>query len=282
MGLGHLASRHGSVLKSNEVTLMFTGGLDTTLAAATLSQEYQRVHLLTFCNGFCLGAESFPLKRVRELKRIFGEDRFSHEVLYVADLFKRLRKGLLRVHFPKYHSPLIFDLCCRLSMDTRTVVYNLENRVRYVADGNAKSQTEIFIQREEYTAEIRRFMGEYGVDYVTPVYDFGDREKRRQAIKDMGFASGNRFLAFLQNLGFNNFSDQLGKQPLCYAAWGPAVLTSPMRDWPVIRSFQLSVEDAIELRRDREAIAREYVEEYFRDKFIDLDELLSERQSSSV
>ena len=267
------------MVETGEVTLMFTGGLDTTLAAAVMGEQCRRVHLLTFCNGFCLGAESAPLKRVRELKRIFGQERYTHQVLYVADLFRRLRQDMLRKYLRKYHSPLIFDLCCRLSMDTRTVIYNLENDVPYVADGNSKSQTEIFIQRQEYTAEIRRFMGEYGVEYITPVYDFGDREARRKALHDMGFQSGNRFLALLQNLGFNNFSDQLGKQPLCYAAWGPAILTSPVREWPLIRSFQLSVEDAIEFRRNREEIAKAYIEEYFRDRFIDVDELLQKRRA---
>ncbi len=260
----------------DQITLMFTGGLDTTLAAAFLGQQYERVHLLTFCNGFCVGAERNPQKRVKELKRIFGEERFTHQVIYVAELFKRLRDGFagfLRDAI-QHHSPLVFDLCCRLSMDTRTIVYNLEHGIRLVADGNSKSQTEIFIQREEYTAEIRRFMSEYGVDYVTPVYDFGDREKRRRALREMGFESGSHFLAFLQNLGFNNFSDQFGKQPLCYAAWGPALLTSPIRDWPLIRSLQLSVEDAIQMRRERERIAREYIEEYFREKFMDVDELV--------
>ncbi len=267
--------------ETDEITVMFTGGLDTTLAAAFLGQQYRRVHLLTFCNGFCMGAERNPQKRVKELKRILGEERFSHEVIYVSELFKRLREGFggFMRQAIKYHSPLVFDLCCRLSMDTRTVVYNLQHGIRYVADGNSKSQTEIFIQREEYTAEIRRFMGEYGVEYVMPVYDFGDREARRQALRDMGFESGNRTLAFLQELGFNNFSDQLGKQPLCYAAWGPALLTSPIRDWPVIRSFQLSVEDAIELRHDREKIAKAYIEEYFRERFMDVDEILAQREA---
>lgn len=267
------------MVKTDEVTLMFTGGLDTTLAAAVIGKQYRRVHLLTFCNGFCLGAESAPLKRVRELKQFFGEDKYTHQVLYVAELFKRLRQDMLRKYLRKYHSPLIFDLCCRLSMDTRTVIYNLENDVSYVADGNSKSQTEIFIQREEYAAEIRRFMGEYRVEYIRPVYDFGDRETRRKALHDMGFQHGSQFLAFLQNLGFNNFSDQLGKQPLCYAAWGPAILTSPIRDWPVIRTFQLSVENAIEFRRNREEIAKAYIEEYFRNKFTDLDELLEKRRA---
>lgn len=269
-------------MKTDEVTLMYTGGLDTTLAAAMLAQQYQRVHLLTFCNGFCIGAESAPLHRVRELKRMFGDDRYTHEVLYVTDLFKRLREDIVTYVRQYNYSPLIVDLCCRLSMDTRTVIYNLENDVPYVADGNSKEQTEIFIQRAGYTKEIRRFMGEFGVEYVTPVYDFGDRHARREALKEMGFSGGNRFLTMLQNMGFNNFSDQFGKQPICKWLWAPFILTSPIRDFPGIRRFQLSVPDAVEFRRNREEIAKAYIEEYFRNKLIDLDELLEKRQATSV
>ena len=238
-------------MKTDEVTLMYTGGLDTTLAAAMLAEQYRRVHLLTFCNGFCIGAESAPLHRVRELKRIYGDDRYTHEVLYVTDLFKRLRRDIM-THVREYnYSPLIVDLCCRLSMDTRTVIYNLENDVPYV-------------------------------EYVTPVYDFGDRQARREALKEMGFSGGNRFLTMLQNMGFNNFSDQFGKQPICKWLWAPFILTSPIRDLPGIRRFQLSVPDAVEFRRNREEIAKAYIEEYFRNKLIDLDELLEKRQAANA
>ena len=266
---------------TDEITLLFTGGLDSTLAATQLARDYARVHLLTFNNGFCMGADRFPQKRVADLKRLFGQDRFTHELIDVGALFRRLRQDFGK-HLRHYHSPLIFDLCCRLSMDTRTVIYNLEHGIPYVADGNSESQTEIFVQRKEYTAEVERFMREHGVEYIRPVYDFGDRDKRRQALQDMGFASGNKALTALQRLGLNNFSDQLGKQPICMAAWGAAVMTSPLRDWPVVRHFQLSVEDAIEFRHNREEIARACIREYFARKRINLDALLAKQGAATV
>ena len=42
----------------NEIVLMYSGGLDTTYMAIQLAKEFQKVHLLTFCNGVCINPEA--------------------------------------------------------------------------------------------------------------------------------------------------------------------------------------------------------------------------------
>ena len=99
----------------------------------------------------------------------------------------------------------------------------------------------------------------------------------------MGFEPGNAALTFLQRLGLNNFSEQFGRQPFCMLApcW-TTWLTSPLRDtWPLSK-MGLAVEAAIEIRRDRETIARDCIGHYFEKRNLDLDDLIdrvSEEQS---
>ena len=123
----------------NEVALLFTGGLDTTLAASSLAEKYGRVHLLTFSNGICIRPKG-SAGRVKELSEKFRQTQFIHEIIYVDRLFASIRKGA-GAYWKKHRSPLVFDVCCRLAMETTTISCCLEHHIPEAAEARDSTET---------------------------------------------------------------------------------------------------------------------------------------------
>ncbi|MDD5630336.1 MAG: hypothetical protein PHU21_14825, partial [Elusimicrobia bacterium] len=155
---------------TRDVCMMFSGGVDTTLAAARLLEEDAsvRLHLLTFCNGFCVKVGS-SRTHVLELQEKYGADRVVHRIVYVSEFFQRLRRplpGLIR----KYGSTLVVDLCCRLSFETAAVIYCLNNGIREVCDGTNIDQGVLFLERPDYLRVVQSFFASQGIEFSSPVY----------------------------------------------------------------------------------------------------------------
>ena len=70
----------------DEVSLMFSGGIDSTTAALALGRRHRHVHLLTYDNGYTHQHMDRTKERVEELRRKVG-DRFSHTMLSTKELF---------------------------------------------------------------------------------------------------------------------------------------------------------------------------------------------------
>lgn len=247
----------------SEISLMYSGGLDTTMAAFILAQQFRQVHLLTFCNGLCMRVERSSV-HVQALKQKFGNEKFVHRVIYVADLFVQLRRGLWQ-YFRRYKSPLVFDLCCRLSMEAATVIYCLENNIRYAADSNNAAQDAIFLQQQQYLNIVDDFFNHYGIRMLHPVYYRESRVKRRDNLKLLGLNGGYKFL---ERIGITS---QLFNQPFCL--WAPIsfFFTSYLRHLPLIKKYTLSLENAIDFRLNREEIARDYIQKYLNARQLEID-----------
>jgi len=257
-----------------DVCVMFSGGMDTTLAAAKLldAGEAERLHLLTFCNGFCVRAESSRV-HVEELRRRYGENRIIHEISNIAEAFEQIRSPLIEL-VRTYRSTLVFDLCCRLSFETSAIIYALNNGIASVADGTNIDQGRLFLEKPAYLRVTKAFFAEHGIDYFSPVYSRceGGRKMRIQEMRDMGFSMGPPALEKL------NISNSLFQQPFCLVGIHTFFFTSFLRNAPLLKhmisKLNLSVEDAIRLREERQEIARRIV----REQTIDADPDLVRRR----
>jgi hypothetical protein len=244
----------------NDLVIMFSGGTDTTLLSIRILEEnkYRRVHLLTFCNGLCIMVENSG-KHVQELKKLFGEHRIHHEIIYVTEIFKRIRSPLGKM-IRDYSSTLAFDLCCRLSFETAAIIYALENEILSVCDGTNIDQGKLFLERPEYLRVAKDFFTSFGIEYLNPVYSkAGGRLGRRQQLLSHGMSTGPKIFEIL------NISTCLLHQPFCLYGFHTFFFTSFVRNFPIIKSLvkkhNLSLEHAIELRLNRQEIARKIIEE---------------------
>jgi len=242
-----------------EHAMMFSGGVDTTLAAARLLEtgEVDRLHLLTFCNGLCVGVNRSEV-HARELRQQFGDDRIRHEVMYVTELFEEVRSPLKEL-VRHYRSTLVFDLCCRLSMETRAIQYALDNDLDAIADGTNIDQGKLFLERPEYMDVVREYFGSFGIRYYSPVYArSGGRRGRWEEMVRRGFSIGPLALEYV------NVNACLMYQPFCLMGIHTFFFTSFMRKAPVlgrvIRKVNLPLHRAIDCRTGRQQIARDWIE----------------------
>jgi hypothetical protein len=259
-----------------DVAVSFSGGLDTTLATLLLLERFERVHLNTFCNGYCVRVNS-PQRVVEQLRQRFGESRVIWRTTAVRPVLDRVLGdyfGDLR----RIGSPLIFDLCCRFSMEVATIVYCLENRISYAAHGLNCAQPVIFMLEPEYIRLANRFMSEYRIQFLHPVYHFGDREARRKLLEEQGLNREVKLISLVQRAGIlPQISEQIRSQPLCYAQLPIFLLTSPLRNAPVLRKFGLPLERAAAYRGEREAVARTFIRQHLDAGGDRLDDLLEQR-----
>jgi hypothetical protein len=244
-----------------DLVMMFTGGTDTTLAADKIAEagEYRRIHLLTFCNGICVRVERSRV-HAEELVRKHGADLITHEIIYVTELFKRVRSPLKSM-IKEYDSTLTFDLCCRLSMESRAIMYALDHDITEICDGTNIDQGRLFLERPEYMRVSKAFFASFGIRYFSPVYaKAGGRLGRRDDLIRRGFTVGPSFFEKL------NISSCLSTQPFCLMAFHTFFFTSFMRKVPLLRGFiskhNLPLDRAIELRLEREKTARAAIEEH--------------------
>ncbi len=262
--------------KLGDVAVSFSGGLDTTLGVLLLLEHFERVHLNIFCNGYCLRVHA-PHERVDQLRSIFGDDR-------IVCTTTASRPSLDAV-LPRYGedlkrtgSPLIFDLCCRLSMEVELMIYCLRNGISHAADGLNCAQPVIFMLMPEYIQLADRFMAEFGIQFMHPVYHFGDRQQRRALLDSHGLNVEVKAISLVQRLGIlPQISEQITLQPLCYAQLPIFLLTSPLRHAPVLRKFGLPLAAAQRYRLERQDLARQHVAQRLTDVKLDLEEVMAGR-----
>lgn len=156
-----------------EVTVLYSGGTDSTLAAALLAERFERVTLLTFQPGYLLFIENTRVL-ANALVDAFGAERVRHEIIPIerfidAILFSRKGEDW-RAYGPSMAS--LVCLGCRLSMHTMALIWNLERGVPFLADGSIRKQADIPEQMESTLAANSEFyLREFGVRRLSPIYD---------------------------------------------------------------------------------------------------------------
>lgn len=229
----------------NELTLLFTGGLDTTLTAVLCSKTYNKINLLTFDNGLMCGLD-FARDRANEIQSIISTTRFNHKIISTKKIFKRLRNDIKK-DFIKYKSPFVLDICDELAMHTTAVIFNKKKSINLVASGVNGEQSKWTKQNIKYIREINNFYNKYNQKLITPSYNFGSRKKRWKYLKKFGFALGPRVLC---NWAFFLVS----KQPFCFSE----LYGSPMGRL----GFDLNIKDSVKYLKTKMDIAEQIISRF--------------------
>ena len=183
-------------MNNKQVSLMFSGGLDSTTAALNLAKKYDKVHLLTYFNGHGHLYINNSAKRANELKKI-EKDKFIHSIISIEDLFKQMVIDRLLQDYQEYKSGFIWCLGCKMCMHTKSIIYNLKNNIGFMADGSSADSDEMVEQMSLSVSLIAMFYEEYKINYFVPVYK-QTREEKIKKLKElrfrMGLQIGNRFL----------------------------------------------------------------------------------------
>lgn len=157
-------------MKTSEVCIQFTGGKDSTLLAALMAQQFERVHLISFQQPLIVDLDKVPVNFVK-LQQLYGDDKFTHTILDNEGLLKQLYSGTWLRDIKKYKTYAANNFCspCRLAMITHTIAFCLQNEIGCVRDG--ANTTGFDLSQQTWALDmLKGFYREYDIDYDCPLY----------------------------------------------------------------------------------------------------------------
>jgi 7-cyano-7-deazaguanine synthase in queuosine biosynthesis len=171
------------------ISILFSGGPDSTLAAIYALQKVHQVHLLTYHHKLMThrkteSGEEKHMRVAKELSRIYGADRVIISKDQISNLLRRIYRNTTTHR--GYCIPWICG-ACKLAMHIKTIEYNLRNKIKITYDGANKESASVFpAQSLVYIDIIKRLYRMYDMSYETPVYDL---EKTDVLTEDFGLHS---------------------------------------------------------------------------------------------
>jgi len=161
------------------ISVLFSGGPDSTLAALHALQKAYRVHLLTYHHKLMThykttSGDEKHMRVAKELLRKYGSNRITIFKDQIWKFFKEIYR-LKALHTPfKNRAYCIPWICgaCKLAMHMKTIEYNLRNKINVTYDGANKESAFVFpAQSMAYIDVIKRLYWLYDMSYETPVYN---------------------------------------------------------------------------------------------------------------
>lgn len=159
-----------------EIAVLYSGGTDSTCAAALVAEGFERIHLLTYSRFGIFCAEHTDVNAAK-LRDKFGKDKFVHRVINIDRLFRETSYSGYMPALVK-HGFFLLTTCglCKLAMHIRTLAYCLDNKISCVCDGANKNMDYSPDQMREFTEELKKLYSRYNIEYTTPVYEFSHPE----------------------------------------------------------------------------------------------------------
>jgi len=156
----------------------FSGGSDSTLVASYLAEKYRKVHPLTF-HHCTISSLDHCTYNTANLKKKYGNDKFVFKIIDIDRLFRRMYLGRQFRDFSRFF--LFTQLpcgTCRFAMHIRTIVYCIENGIKYVSDGsNQYYQMAAPAEMPSVLNLIKDLYSSYGIHYVVnPAYNKEDAD----------------------------------------------------------------------------------------------------------
>jgi hypothetical protein len=159
--------------KHREASVLFSGGSDSTLAAAWCAERFDKVHLLNFHHSgmHSVGKSSVNVERLRKK---YGEGKFVFKVLDIEEPFRTLYYKDYSSDLRRYGTFLAAATCniCQLAMHVETVVYAVQNDIGFACDGYKREKERVYIvMSQKGIGLLKGFYAKYGIQYENPVYD---------------------------------------------------------------------------------------------------------------
>lgn len=192
-------------MSNNEALLMYSGGLDSSASAIIMLEHFERLHLITYSYGYGQLFLKWARRGSNGLIDVFGPHRFIHVITSVKDIFQRILVRSAVRDYREYKSRFIWCLACKLSMHTANIIYCLEHGLKTASDGSSGETAYYVEQMPQSIKAIRQFYSEFGVDFVTPVYNMGSREAKLKLLAQKG----------VKSVGIAVRDRNPGTQPLC-------------------------------------------------------------------
>jgi hypothetical protein len=173
--------------KDAPATVLFSGGRDSSLAACLLAEAGAKVHLVTTFNGAVVKGDIADY-RVKELTTIFPDHILSRVIIPTFGLFRRVALASIEADFERYKYNLI-PVGDSVASHAAAIVYNLKNSIRLLASGFTKYEAHYPEQEAGAVELMRALAAEFGIAYVTPVYDYENVNAVKYRLFDFGVST---------------------------------------------------------------------------------------------
>lgn len=155
-----------------ETVIMFSGGTDSTLAAALEAKKFDRVHLVTY-DRFGLSDIHNSQVNVRKLKDKFGANKFVPHIVKIDKLTEYVFYERY-LHNLRHHGFFLLSICglCKLAMHIRTLIFCLDNKIGNVSDGANQGMYLFPEQISTIIDELKQLYARFNINYGTPVFNY--------------------------------------------------------------------------------------------------------------
>ncbi len=162
-----------------EISILHSGGPDSTLAALYALELADRVHLLTF-HSYVMGKIGKHKKVVDELRRIYGDERIISHEEEIDKIFNLFYFGRMSKHVWKYRTFYVPWICgaCKMAMHTKAIAYNLAHGIDTTFDGAHMESASYFPdQADPYMKAMEELYSSYEMTYASPIYNEAGTDK---------------------------------------------------------------------------------------------------------
>lgn len=152
-----------------------------------MSQEFERVHLLTFKHMGHMGIENSHRSFKVLNDRVPG--KFKHTFVDVSDMFSRLYRHRYIQNLIKYRTLQMQFTCfaCQACFHVNTIIYCLKNNIRDVRDGaNTEYEEASPMQIKIVKNEIEKLYRSYDISHESPVYEEHSRNRSDSQLFELG------------------------------------------------------------------------------------------------
>lgn len=170
-----------------KVAILFTGGKDSSLVACLEAVKGNEVHLLTCNSGIGIKSELSQL-RVEELVDRFPEANITRKILSTSGLLRTIGIQNIETDIKRWGVNMVL-LADKMAIHSAATVYCLNNGITDMYDGVVKYQNDLVEQKIVAMDFFKRFEKEYGINYSSPIYDFGTRKEVKYALLDFGISN---------------------------------------------------------------------------------------------
>lgn len=245
-------------IKPRTASVMFTGGVDSTLAAALLLEEYDQVYLVTYDYGAELFMKNCE-KSLNQLIEAYGKEKIHHEYI-------KVEKWWRDIQIRNASQFNLVCMSCKFIMHTRTVCYCLENGIFASSDGSIHEQSQHPEQMGEVLKIMKNYYKSYFIDFTTPAYTY-TKSAEDTKLASIGINMGKRF-----SIGEAKGS-HIHRQPMCLFAFFDVLFS----DNPF---FPHKEEKVVEMLGNNLDYGHNLIKEYFRQKELDIQEIVREREKA--
>jgi predicted subunit of tRNA(5-methylaminomethyl-2-thiouridylate) methyltransferase len=174
-------------MSKKKVAVLFTGGRDSSLVASLEALQGNEVHLLTCNSGIGIGSELSQI-RVEQLMERFPENIVGRTYLPTYGLFRSVAIENLEDDFRRWGINLVL-LGDKLAIHAAATVYCIQNGIDRIVDGCVGYQEDLAEQKEVALELLKDFEKKYGIEYESPIYNYGSKDDVKYALLTLGLSS---------------------------------------------------------------------------------------------